>query len=69
MSKITVRLEYGNMRFENDVEPGHVVEKITQMAERHDIDIDGGINPYGLGAAKGRAKLTGARATFKVFSQ
>ncbi|MCV7174852.1 hypothetical protein [Mycolicibacterium sphagni] len=68
-SMVTVRLEYGGMRFENDAQETEVAVTAERMAERHRIKIStrlghrSGQNvPSG-----GRTELTNARARFTVW--
>jgi hypothetical protein len=69
MTETSVRLQYGGMKFENDVVDEHMIPGVVaSMADNHGIDM--GDLPktalIGSHVATGRVRLTRARATFRV---
>ena len=59
-----LRLEYGGMRFENDVANIAEIGPVrNRMVERHGIGI---LTPRSDGRLTGRVALTGATATFTL---
>lgn len=64
---VTVRLQYGGLRVENQAHTEEIAEVAERMATRHGVKVSTRLEHNGQRVpSRGRVELTGAKAQFTV---